>query len=134
MRRQQRQLRGQPLLAELTSRSYPALPISSISSGRYETYTGSPAPCAEVADVHHQCRSWPPGTQPRLVVLADGDLEHARVVGRVDPLVRPSHGKLPADVRLGLQGSRPSLIARMCNEQPAPPAKPGRFWKMHEPW
>ncbi len=22
----------------------------------------------------------------------------------------------------------------MCSEQPAPPANPGRFWKMHEPW
>ncbi|CAM5663622.1 hypothetical protein SALBM311S_07728 [Streptomyces alboniger] len=31
-------------------------------------------------------------------------------------------------------GSRPSFRARMCSEQPAPPAKPGRFWKMHEPW
>ncbi len=31
-------------------------------------------------------------------------------------------------------GSRPSLRARMCSEQPAPPEKPGRFWKMHEPW
>ncbi|MBP8536510.1 hypothetical protein GWI24_26170 [Streptomyces sp. MK37H] len=47
------------------SRSYPALPISSVSSGRYERNTGSPAPCAEVAEVHHQCRSWPPGPQPR---------------------------------------------------------------------
>lgn len=40
-----------------TSRSYASLPISSVSSGRYDTYTGSPAPCADVADVHHQCRS-----------------------------------------------------------------------------
>ena len=22
----------------------------------------------------------------------------------------------------------------MCSEQPAPPAKPGRFWKMQDPW
>ncbi|WP_443072506.1 DUF1641 domain-containing protein [Streptomyces sp. NBC_01485] len=38
------------------------------------------------------------------VVLADRHLEHARVVGAVDPVVRAPHRKLPADVRLGLQG------------------------------
>ncbi len=32
------------------------------------------------------------------------------------------------------RGSRPSRSARMCSEQPAPAGKPGRFWKMHEPF
>ncbi len=76
--------------------------LGQLGGGRTRT-PARRAPCAEVADVHHQCRSWPPGPQPRRSYSPIDDQEHARVVGPVDPVVRPPDRQLPAHVRLGLQ-------------------------------
>ena len=100
--RQQRARQPLPRTARPAGRT-PALPISSVSSGRYDTYTGSPGA------VRRGRRRAPPvqvvaARAPAApVVLADRDLQHPRVVRPVDPVVRPPDRQLPADVRLGLQ-------------------------------
>ncbi|CAM5687871.1 hypothetical protein STENM223S_09864 [Streptomyces tendae] len=99
----QRQLRRQPLLAQLDQPVVPRL-AHQLDQLR------------PVRDVHRLARAVrrgrrraPPvqvvaaGAPAPPVVLADRHLEHPRVVGPVDPLVRTPDRELPADVRLGLQ-------------------------------
>ena len=100
---QQRQLRRQALLAQLRQPVVPLLAHQLRQLG-------------PVGDVHRVARAVrrrrrraPPvqvvaaGTPAPAVVLPDRHLQDARVVGPVDPLVRPPDRQLPADVRLRLQ-------------------------------
>ncbi|CAM5383565.1 hypothetical protein SFUMM280S_09049 [Streptomyces fumanus] len=103
MRGQHRKLTGQPLLAQL---GQPVVPGLAHQLGQL----------GPVGDVHRLARAVRRGRRrappvqvvaarppAAAVVLTDRHLEHARVVGPVDPLVRPPDRQLPAHVRLGLQ-------------------------------
>ena len=103
MRSHQRQLGRQALLAQLDQAVVPRLAhqLGQLRSVRHVHRV--------TRAVRRGRRRAPPvqvvaaRTPAAAVVLADRHLEHARVVGPVDPVVRPPDRQLPADVRLGLQ-------------------------------
>ncbi len=83
--------------------------------------------------MHHQCRSWPPGPQPRRSYSPIDTCSTRVSSGRsIQSYVRRI-GSCQQTSGLVSSGSRPSFSARMWSEQPAPAGNPGRFRKMHAP-
>ena len=80
------------------------LPGSSVHDPHSGDLLGSPAPCADVTDVHHQCRSWATrGPTPRRSCSPIVTCSTFVSSGALDPVVRTPHRQLPPHVRLRLQ-------------------------------
>ena len=84
--------------------SYAGWPISSTSSGPYDSKTGPRAVVRVGVARAVPVEVVAAGTPPASVVLGDGDLGVRRAVRELDLAVEPPDRQLPAHVGLGLEG------------------------------